>query len=173
MLLEDSGEIKGSVLDVGCGTGENSLFFASRGHDVTGVDFSKRAIEKARGKAKERGSKKVSFLVQDALNLQELRKSFNNAIDSGLFHVFSDKQRPKFVESIHSVLKPGGKYFMMCFSDREPTGWGGPRRVSRAEIEESFSPRNGWRVNYIKEAKFETNMSQITGFAWLSSISRV
>ena len=46
-ILEERGEITGSILDVGCGTGENSLYFARLGHKVVGVDFAPTAIEKA------------------------------------------------------------------------------------------------------------------------------
>ena len=163
MLLERNGEVKGSVLDVGCGTGENSLFFASRGHDVVGVDSSTRAIQKAKEKAREREIKHVTFETADALDLSELRRSFDNAIDCGLFHTFTDIQRRKFVRSIRSVLTVNGKYFMLCFSDLEPLSWGGPRRVTRLEIEESFS--GGWSINYIKDARFETNFHKDGGRA--------
>ena len=71
-------------------------------------------------------------------NLSELKRHFDNAIDCGLFHVFTDVQRGKFVESLCSVLTPNGKYFMLCFSDLEPEGWGGPWRVTQKEIEESL-----------------------------------
>jgi len=169
--LEDSGEIKGSVLDVGCGTGEHALFFASHGHQVLGIDSSKRAILKAQKKAADRNVRNVEFIVFDALNLQELGKNFDSVIDSGLFHVFSDEQRPKFITGIHFVLRPEGKYFMMCFSDKERTDWGGPRRVRKKEIEESFS--SGWQINYIRESKFDTSIHSNGGCAWFSSITRV
>ena len=172
-LLEQRGEVKGSILDVGCGTGENSLFFAGRGHEVLGLDFSERAIQKAQKKAKERHLEHATFQIGDALDLSSTfgRKSFDNAIDCGLFHVFTDHQRIQFVEGLHFVLKPSGKYFMLCFSDLEPPTWGGPRRVSRKEIETSFS--RGWEINYIHEARFETNFHSDAGRAWLSSISRL
>jgi ubiquinone/menaquinone biosynthesis C-methylase UbiE len=50
-----------------------------------------------------------------------------------------DEERPVFARQIHRVLKPGGKYFMLCFSDKEPEGYG-PRRISKAEIEHTFTP---------------------------------
>ncbi len=76
---------------------------------------------------------KATFQVQDALALADLRQQFDSAIDSGLFHTFSDEQRPKYVAGLAQVLKPGGKLFLMCFSDKEP-GDIGPRRVSQAEL---------------------------------------
>ncbi len=55
--LAKAGEVVGDLIDVGCGTGENSIFFAGLGHRTLGVDLSPRAVAKARGKAKERGSR--------------------------------------------------------------------------------------------------------------------
>ncbi len=170
MLLEKTGEIKGSILDVGCGTGEISLFFASCGHEVVGVDSSIRAIQKAQAKARERGSS-VIFKLADALHLSELNRSFENAIDCGLFHTFTDVQRRKFVKGLRSVIATNGKYFMLCFSDLEPLDWGGPRRITKGEIEESFS--DGWKINYIKDARVETNFHADGGRAWFSSITRL
>jgi len=107
-------EIVGAVLDVGCGTGENALFFAQRGCKVTGVDFLEEPIERAKKKAADRKIN-AAFFVQDALKLSDLRQQFDIIIDSGLFHGFSDEQRPQYVSSLAAVLKPGGKLFLMCF----------------------------------------------------------
>lgn len=159
--------IVGSVIDVGCGTGENALYLSEHGHLVLGVDAAPTAIEKARAKARQRGST-ARFLVQDALRLQHLAHDhpFDTAIDSGLFHVFSDEERPLFVASLAGILREGGTYFMLCFSDREPAGWG-PRRVSQAEIREAFA--DGWRVNFIREGLM-VGPEPIQ--AWVASITR-
>jgi 2-polyprenyl-3-methyl-5-hydroxy-6-metoxy-1,4-benzoquinol methylase len=66
--LAQAGLIEGSVLDVGCGTGENALFLAGLGHEVVGIDLARAAIEKARAKAVERGVG-ATFEVRDALDL--------------------------------------------------------------------------------------------------------
>ena len=171
MQLADRGEVNGSILDVGCGTGENSLFFAGLGHEVVGVDSSVNAIKKATEKAKQRKIQLASFSVLNVFDLSELNKRFDSSIDCGLFHTFSDEGRKAFVKVLHSVLKMKGKYFMLCFSEQEPEDWGGPRRVTQNEITESFS--KGWRINYIREARFETNFQDVTGKAWLSSITRL
>ncbi len=168
--LSETGEIQGSVLDVGCGTGENALFLAGLGHEVWGVDSSTLAVRKARAKLKDRGVK-VNFLNHNALELQTLKHKFDSAIDSGLFHVFEDDERKLFVKSLASALKSSGIYYMMCFSEKEPADWGGPRRVTQREIRETFS--SAWKVNYIREARFETNMHDIGGKAWLSSITHL
>ncbi|MBX9581469.1 MAG: class I SAM-dependent methyltransferase [Gemmataceae bacterium] len=150
-LLDVTDRITGSVLDAGCGTGENTLFFASRGQRVTGIDFLAEPITLAKRKAAERGLT-ATFLVMDALALKELPEVFDNAIDSGLFHVFSDDDRRRYVEGLASVLRPGGRLFLLCFSDAEP-GDQGPRRVARKEIEDAFA--QSWVVESIEPSRYE------------------
>jgi len=167
--LEESGKISGDVLDVVCGTGENALFLAGRGHNVWGVDSAPAAIEIARRKAKERDLT-ATFLVQDTLNLQEIGRTFETGIDSGLFHTLSDPERLLFVRNLSAVLKPGGTYFMLAFSELEPGGYG-PRRITKKEIQAAFS--EGWRINEIQAAVFESHTRPEGSRAWMSSITRV
>ncbi len=139
------------VLDAGCGTGDTALFFAERGCQITGIDFIEEAINRARRKAAERGGR-ASFLVKDALTLKDWSERFDNVIDSGLFHVFGDEDRRRYVEGLATVLKPGGRLFMMCFSDEEP-GEQGPRRVSKKELHAAFA--EGWVVESIEPTRAE------------------
>ena len=164
--LAETGQIKGSVLDVGCGTGENVLYLAEHGYAAAGVDGAPTAIKKARAKAKRRGLN-ASFEVRDALNLPTPERQFDSVIDSGLFHVFSDDERPRFRDSLGRVVRSGGTYFLMCFSEHQPGDWG-PRRVTQAEIRAVFG--DGWRVNSIEPSVFETNLGDAQ--AWLATISR-
>jgi len=143
--------IAGSLLDVGCGTGENALFFAGRGCKVTGADFLEPPIAVAKRKGEDRGIA-ATFLVKDALRLNELKERFDNAIDSGLFHVFSDEDRAKYVDSLKTALKPGGHLFLACFSDKTP-GTNGPRRVTMKELRDAFA--NGWEIESIDAKEFE------------------
>jgi ubiquinone/menaquinone biosynthesis C-methylase UbiE len=166
--LEEAGEITGTVLDVGCGTGENALYLASRGHEVWGIDYVPAAIEKARAKARERGLG-VTFVEGNALNLGKLGRSFDTIIDCGLFHSLSDGERPRLVRTLAAVLTFEGRYFMLCFSERELRE-GGPRRVTQAEIRAAF--REGWTINYIVGARFESRIHPGGAQAWLSSITR-
>ena len=94
--LAEAGQIRGSVLDVGCGTGENLLYLAARGHEAWGLDFVPVAIERAKAKAAERGID-AHFIVGNALELKKLKRQFDTVIDCGLFHTFTDEERPVFV----------------------------------------------------------------------------
>lgn len=150
-FIKVADQILGSILDSGCGTGEIALYFASRGHKVTGIDFLAQPISMAKQKAEVR-KLAATFLVMDALAMKDLPEVFDNVIDSGLFHVFSDDDRRRYVEGIATVLKPDGRLFFLCFSDKEP-GEQGPRRVSRKEIEDTFA--KGWVVESIEPSHYE------------------
>src|SRR5205823_4961388 len=151
VFVRAADRIKGSVLDAGCGTGENALFFAERGHKVTGIDYLREPIERAKNKTAERGIK-ATFLVIDALHLDSLPEQFDTVIDSGLFHVFSDDDRKRYVAGLASVTKPGGRVFLACFSDEEP-GEVGPRRISRENLRAAFA--DGWVIESIEPVRFD------------------
>ena len=159
----------GRVLDVGCGTGENAIFLAQNGFSVTGIDLVRDAIQMAKAKVSER-KLKVEFLTGNALATGFDREEFDYVTDSGLFHTFADKERPIFAGEIARVLRGNGTYYMLCFSDKEPTDWGGPRRVSRKEIRETFSPM--FRVNYVRDAFFADRFRERGGKAYLTSASK-
>jgi cyclopropane fatty-acyl-phospholipid synthase-like methyltransferase len=146
-------QITGSVLDAGCGTGDTALFLAGRGNTVAGIDFLEEPIRRAKRKAAERGLS-VRFLVKDATTLKDWSEQFDSVIDSGLFHVFSDADRRKYVEGLATVLKSGGRLFLLCFSDSEP-GTQGPRRISQKELHDAFS--SGWKVESITPVQIEVN----------------
>jgi ubiquinone/menaquinone biosynthesis C-methylase UbiE len=155
------------VLDVGCGTGENILFFAKMGFESTGIDFTSEAIDKAITKAKERNLN-AKFYVMDALELGRLNQKFNFIIDSGLFHTFSDSERPLFKYSLSKVIFTKGIYYMLCFSDREHSRFG-PRRISREEIYDTFN--RDWKVISIEPENFESNFGHAK--AWLAKIQYI
>ena len=170
LRLADRGLLSGRLLDAGCGTGEHTLLAAAHGAEAMGVDISPRAIAKARDKAAERGLP-ARFEVADVLSLEQLGMTFDTVIDSGVFHVFDDQDRARYVTSLGSVLRPDGCCYLMCFSDRKPGGYG-PRRISQDELRAAFS--DGWDVASIEADTFEVNpgMPAPTAQAWLAAIRR-
>jgi SAM-dependent methyltransferase len=150
-FLDVADRITGAVLDAGCGTGENALYFAGRGCQVTGIDYLEEPIRRAQRKAAERGLP-ATFLVKDATMLKDWAERFDIVIDCGLFHVFSDDDRRRYVEGLAAVLRPGGRLFLLCFSDEEP-GTQGPRRVSKQELHAAFG--QGWGIESIEPSRFE------------------
>jgi cyclopropane fatty-acyl-phospholipid synthase-like methyltransferase len=166
--LAASGGLAGRVLDAGCGTGEHALMAASQGHDAVGIDFASTAIDLARAKATDRGVQ-VRFLLADALHLVELGEQFDTVLDCGLFHVFADDDRARYVQNISSVVVPGGRYHMLCFSELQPGDWG-PRRVSRDEIRASFA--DGWLIESIEAAVIDLTWDQAGVRAWQVAAAR-
>jgi len=167
--LADAGELIAPVLDCGCGTGEQSLMVAERGIDVLGVDFAPTAIEAARRKADERGLR-AYFQVADALDLGRLGRRFRTVIDSGIFHTFSDSERPIYVQSLAMAVEPGGVVDLLCFSELTPGDYG-PRRVTQAEIRDAFA--TGWNVERIEAERFDVLPDfPVQPYAWLARIVR-
>jgi SAM-dependent methyltransferase len=166
--LADTGQLRGRVLDVGCGTGEHALMAAGLGLETTGVDAAPTAISIARRKAQERALT-VRFLVADALELPALGTLFETVIDCGLFHIFDDGDRTRYVDSLRAAIRPGGRYHMLCFSDRQPGDWG-PRRIHTEEIEAAFA--DGWRIDSIEAANLEVTITDTGAVAWLAAITR-
>ncbi|MBI5480343.1 MAG: class I SAM-dependent methyltransferase [Deltaproteobacteria bacterium] len=165
----EAGEIRGTVLDAGCGTGENALYLAAQGRAVWGLDVALPAIGQARAKAAARGLPAGRFLLGDALRLEALGLTFDTIIDSGLVHALCDRERALYVPSLARALRPGGLYHVLCFSDEQP-GDEGPRRVRRDEVRGAFAP--GWRVRRIEPARFVTRIHPGGARAWCATIER-
>jgi SAM-dependent methyltransferase len=175
-LTEVADDVNGSILDAGCGTGENSLYFAARGRKVTGIDYLEEPIRRATQKAAERGLS-ARFLVMDALALADLPEVFDSVIDCGLFHCLDDDARRRYVAGLATVLKPGGRLWLLCFSPEEP-GSQGPRRISQQELHAAFA--DGFAIESIEPTQFsvrtdikDLNFSPGGPKAWLAVIARL
>jgi len=126
--LVNSGSVKpGRTLDLGCGLGNYAIWLAGRDFDVVGVDASPTAIKIARQNAKKRldvarhkKKAKCKFLVADLTEKwPDLGKHFDFVYDWGLLHHILPEKRGKYVENVHRVLKPDGKYLSLCFNEKD------------------------------------------------------
>jgi SAM-dependent methyltransferase len=170
--LAAGGAFAGTVLDAGCGTGENALHLASLGLPVLGVDVAETALAIARAKAVERGAE-VEFAAADALRLDRLGRRFDTVLDCGLFHsFFNDDERRGYAASLASVTEHGGTLYVLCFSDAGPGT--GPHPVSREELAMAFSTGNGWNVTSIEPDRLQTRFHDEGGApAWRTTIKRI
>ncbi|WP_067813636.1 class I SAM-dependent methyltransferase [Nocardia inohanensis] len=146
--LEAAGWVRGTVLDIGCGTGEHAIFLAERGYEVCGLDVSPSAIRQARENA-ERHGVTARFEVADALNLDP-GLSFDTIIDVGLFHVFASTHGDVagYVRNLRTACALGGRIYILAFSDAEP-GFG--PRIPRAAIEDAFG--TGWLLEDLRPTR--------------------
>ena len=162
MELEALGGIGGNVLDIGCGLGDNSIFLASRGHSVTGLDGSPAAIEKARRRAAEAGVT-VTFAVADATNLTGYDGQFDTVIDSALYHCLDDDGRMAYAAGLHRSTRPGARWHLYCFSEGDVNGLTAPMAaVPESNIRETLTA-NGWRIDFLGPTTYVGNGAAFAG----------
>jgi len=118
--LIEKGRIKPcKAIDLGCGTGNYALYLAERGFEMTGVDSSPSAIEIAKENAKKRNLE-CDFLVMDVLgNFEKIQEAFDFVYDWLLMHHIYPKKRRAYCENVNRMLKPGGRYLSVCFSEED------------------------------------------------------
>jgi cyclopropane fatty-acyl-phospholipid synthase-like methyltransferase len=139
------------TVDLGCGSGNYSLFLAKRGFEVTGIDISPTAIKMAKEKVDEKGVT-CDFIAGNLLdNLNELTGHFDFAFDwEVLHHIFPDN-RKRYIKNVLSLLRSNALYFSVCFSEKDPQfgGSGKFRKTpigttlyfsSEEELEDLFTP---------------------------------
>jgi len=168
--LASEGRLAGTVLDAGCGTGDNALLVASLGLPVLGVDVAETALTIARAKAAERGLE-VEFAVADALHLERVGRQFETVLDSGLFHTFDADERPHYVASLASVTAHGGTLYLLSFSDEGPDT--GPHPLSRAELTSAFNVAYGWSITTLEPDRVQTRFHQDGAPGWFATIRRI
>jgi 2-polyprenyl-3-methyl-5-hydroxy-6-metoxy-1,4-benzoquinol methylase len=128
----------GAALDVGCGTGDSSIYLAQHGWHVTGVDFVAKALDKARAKARTAGVS-VDFVHADVTHLSQagIAGGFQLIVDNGCLHGMSDGDRELYVQEITTVAAPGAHLLIVAAPP------GGPVRLlglDQAEVERRFTP---------------------------------
>ena len=169
--LSSAGSFRGRVLDVGCGTGEHVLLAAELGFETTGIDLDPLALSAAQEKATARGLTQT-FVRHDALHLAELGEVYDTVLDCALFHAFGTADRTAYVKCLRSVTRPGGRLFMLSYSDQQAdTVVAPPHRVARGEIEGAFG--NGWRIDSIVPTTMDVTIDPTGIRAWLLTATRI
>ncbi len=161
------GWFRSPILDLGCGTGANARLLAASGHQVLGIDSVVRAIDLARQGG---GGDLVRFEVASALELARVVPDgwAATVLDSALFHVFSDEDRPKYAAELARVCAPRGQFIVVCFSEREERP--GPRRVTERELVDAL--RDAFRLESIEAVRYESLAHEGGAHAWLARFAR-
>ncbi len=129
----------GIAIDIGCGTGDAAIYLASHGWQVTGVDVSAKALEKAAAKAAAQHVR-VDFRRADATRLSSagIGKACTLILDSGCLHGMSDDARERYVAELGAIAAPQTRLLIFAFT---PGGQTGVRGIDHAEIERRFTPQ--------------------------------
>jgi SAM-dependent methyltransferase len=131
-----------AALELGCGTGDASIYLAKQGWQVTAVDFVPAALDQARTKAHVE-SVDVNFVHADVRHLREagITGPVRLIIDNGCLHNMNDDDRDCYVREVSAVAAPGARLLIVAFV---PGGRFGVRGIDRTEMERRFA--SGWTL---------------------------
>lgn len=146
----------GRVLDLGTGPATQAIALAKRGYEVVATDLAPSAIRKAAHAAAREGVR-LDLRVDDILDSKLEDALVDAIVDRGMFHTLPPGTRPRYVRTVHRVLRPRGYLFLKVFSDREP-GHSGPYRFSPAELRACF--QGSFEVLSIEHATFHGTLPE-------------
>lgn len=135
-LVEGGTRPPGRALDLGCGTGTNTIYLARRGWEAVGVDFSALAIRWAWRKARRAGVH-CRFYRADVTDLSFLQTPFDLALDVGCLHSVPAEGWERYAAGLAQLVRPGGLYVLYAFTHRP--GQSTPRGVTPAEVRRLFA----------------------------------
>ena len=106
----------GTILDVGCGNARHTILFAKAGYNSYGIDVSSAALDLA---TKNTALHNAIIHLQrgSVLHIPFAKHQFDVLFDSGCLHHLRKSEWPIYKKNILQVLKPGGYYYLLCFSN--------------------------------------------------------
>ena len=154
----------GPAVDLGCGSGTDAIYLASKGFDVTAIDIAPTALSLGREKA-ERAGVKVRWLLANVLSLPQL-KPFEFIFDRGCYHEVRFDNAAAYVETVRRLSQPGRtRFLLLAGNPNEAPVQYAPPQVAEEDIRSDFSPL--FDFEWVKETRFETSNPAARGpLAW-------
>ena len=146
----------GRALDLGTGPGTQAIQLAQRGFDVTATDISEAAIHLTQMRAQALGL--AIRWQQDDILSSRLTGPFDLIFDRGCFHVLPPERQQDYIATVAGLLKPGGFFFLKCFSQLQP-GTQGPNRFTPTQIQSIFS--SGLQVRSVSETVYQGTLDPL------------
>jgi SAM-dependent methyltransferase len=168
-IVEDGTVKPGRALVLGCGTGTNAVYLATKGFTVTGVEVAPTALVLAERKARE-AKVRVRWLVMDVTAMGEM-EPFDFVFDRGCYHHVQLYDSAGFVRGVDRLTRPGGHFLLLAGNANEPRH-GGPPRVEETKLVGDFAAT--WDVVSLREIRFESrDPNRRTGpWAWSALLRR-
>jgi len=135
---------------LGCGSGNNAVWLAGQGFDVTGIDIAPAALNQGMEKARKAGVS-VRWLLADVLAPPEL-EPFDFVFDRGCYHGVRRQNAAGYVESVRRLTRPGALVLILAGNANQP-GRGGPPRVKEQEIRADFA--SWFEFEWLRETRFD------------------
>jgi SAM-dependent methyltransferase len=139
------------ALELGCGTGTNSVWLAQQGFEVTGIDVAPLAIEQAEKRA-QAAAVRVRFVVADVLQLPVLAAPFEFFFDRGCYHAVRRVASDLYAPAIARQLASGGRGLLLTGNAREPHD-PGPPVVTEKEIRDELG--TAFQILDLHEFRFD------------------
>jgi methyl halide transferase len=157
------------TIELGCGTGTNAVYLASRGFDVWGVDLSASALERARKKSADAGLN-IQFIEADICRLDLKTEPFDFIFDRGCYHCVRRIDVAGFLQSLRRLSKPGTRYLVLTGNANEKDPAEGPPRVHEHEIRLDLGEL--FDIHWIREFRFEVPAEPKGFLAWSCYMTR-
>lgn len=148
--LARDGAVTGTVLDLGCGTGEHTILLAGLGYDVLGADAAPTAVRRARERAAAAGVD-ARFVVADALAPAGLGP-FDTVVDSALFHLFDPADQARYARALAGIVRRGGVVHVLALARTGAAAEFGPV-IDAADVRTAFTGPD-WTVETVGPASY-------------------
>jgi SAM-dependent methyltransferase len=167
-VLDEEAIKPGRAGELGCGTGTNAIYLASRGFDVTGYDLSPVGLTTARKKAAEAGAK-VRFVEADLCQFTLDVPPFDFVFDRGCYHAARRIDQPGFIKSLKRLTRPGTRFLLLTGNANEKLE-PGPPTLSAEEICRELERL--FEIHFLREFRFEVPAPPEGFLAWSCLMTR-